>query len=102
MGDIMQKLKKSKELNKIEPLNNYIAVSLLEETTETNSKFVISDTAKEKPNHGTVVAVSSELKNCNINVGDIVYFPAYLVVETVIDSKKLAMVKYEDVACKIK
>lgn len=93
--------KKNNDLNKIEPLNNYVAVDLSEEKKKTVSKFVISDTAKEKPNHGKVIAISKSLKDCNLLVGDMVYFPAYLVVETTIEDKKFAMVKYEDIACKI-
>lgn len=96
----MQKLK-SKEKTLIEPLNTYLAVEIEPEKTQTKSGLSLPDTAKAKPNHGKVVAISEEIKNKNIKIGDIIYFPAYLFTETRIEGKDLAMIKYEDIACKI-
>ena len=69
---------------KIKPLADRIVVEPLEETEEMRGGLYIPDTAKEKPQQGTVVAVGpgrrtdkGELLKVEINTGDRVLYGKY-------------------------
>ena len=66
----------------IKPLADRVLVEPLEAETKTASGIIIPDTAKEKPQKGTVIAVgpgkytlSGELMPTQVKVGDLVVLP---------------------------
>ena len=68
----------------IKPLEDRIVVQALEAETTTASGIVIPDTAKEKPQEGTVLAVGPGRVDDNgnrvpvdVNVGDVVLYSKY-------------------------
>ena len=65
----------------LKPLGNRVLLELVEEETTTPSGIVLPDSAKEKPQFATVVAVgagklldSGERSTIEVNVGDKVLF----------------------------
>ena len=69
---------------KIKPLEDRIVVQALEAETTTASGIVIPDTAKEKPQEGTVLAVGPGRVDDNgnrvpldVSVGDVVLYSKY-------------------------
>ena len=69
---------------KIQPLEDKILVQANEAETTTASGIVIPDTAKEKPQEGTVLAVGPGRVDDNgnrvpldVNVGDVVIYSKY-------------------------
>ena len=69
---------------KIRPLHDRILVQRLEEEETTSGGIIIPDTAKEKPQEGTVVAVgpgrvTDDGKNVpmELKVGDVVIYSKY-------------------------
>jgi chaperonin GroES len=68
---------------KIQPLEDRIVISVLESEQTTASGIVIPDTAKEKPQEGTVIAVGpgrfedGQRLPLDISVGDTVIFSKY-------------------------
>jgi chaperonin GroES len=67
----------------IKPLEDRIVVSVSEAETTTASGLVIPDTAKEKPQEGTVLAVGpgrfedGQRVPLDVSVGDVVLFSKY-------------------------
>jgi chaperonin GroES len=68
----------------IKPLEDRIVVQALEAETTTASGIVIPDTAKEKPQEGTVLAVGpgriddkGNRVPLDVNVGDVVLYSKY-------------------------
>ena len=59
--------------------NNRIIIEPAPAETKTAAGIIIPDTAKEKPQKGTVVAVGDDLKDENptLKVGDVVIFGKY-------------------------
>jgi len=89
---------------KIKPLADRIVVEPLEETEEMRGGLYIPDTAKEKPQQGTVVAVGpgrrtdqGELLKVEISTGDRVLYGKYSGTEVTVDGKDYLIVKESDV-----
>jgi len=64
----------------IKPLGDRVVVKVLEMEERTESGIVLPDTAKEKPQHGEVVAVGptvAEKAGFEIKVGDRVIYSKY-------------------------
>ena len=90
--------------SKIKPLADRIVVEPLEETEEMRGGLYIPDTAKEKPQQGTVVAVGpgrrtdkGELLKVEINTGDRVLYGKYSGTEVTVDGNDYLIVKESDV-----
>ena len=90
--------------SKIKPLADRIVVEPLEETEEMRGGLYIPDTAKEKPQQGTVVAVGpgrrtdkGELVKVEISVGDRVLYGKYSGTEVSVDGNDYLIVKESDV-----
>ncbi len=89
----------------LKPLEDRIVVQANEAETTTASGLVIPDTAKEKPQQGTVLAVgpgkrsdtTGELITLDINVGDTVVYSKYGGTEITIDGKDLLILSSRDV-----
>ncbi len=90
--------------SKIKPLADRIVVEPLEETEEMRGGLYIPDTAKEKPQQGTVVAVGpgrrsdkGDLIEVEISVGDRVLYGKYSGTEVSVDGNDYLIVKESDV-----
>ena len=89
----------------LQPLDDRIVVQPNEAETQTASGLVIPDTAKEKPQQGTVLAVgpgkraeaSGELIPLGINVGDVVLYSKYGRTEVAVDGDDLLVLSGRDV-----
>lgn len=83
---------------KFKPLGKRVLVERVEEQTTTSSGIIIPDNAKEKPLHGTVVAVSDEIKEKKeVAVNDVVIFAKYSGSEITIDDKTYLVMNIDDV-----
>jgi chaperonin GroES len=87
----------------LKPLGDRVVVEPLEEETMTPSGIVLPETAKEKPQRGTVVAVGPGARDddgkriaMDVSVGNIVLFAKYAGTEFKVDSKKLLILKESD------
>lgn len=88
----------------LKPLGNRVLLELVEEETTTPSGIVLPDSAKEKPNFATVVAVgegklldNGERLPLEVNVGDKVVFEKYAGTELKVDNKEYLVVKDTDI-----
>ena len=70
-----------------------------EAETKTASGIFIPDTAKEKPQQGTVVAAGPGKKDeaMEVKVGDVVLYGKYAGTEVTVDEKKYLIVKQSDI-----
>ena len=90
---------------KLKPLDDRIVVKANEAEERTASGLVIPDTAKEKPQQGTVLAVgpgrrseqSGELIPLDVKVGDTVVYSKYGGTEITIDGQDLLILTGRDV-----
>ena len=90
---------------KLKPLDDRIVVKPNEAETQTASGLVIPDTAKEKPQQGTVIAVgpgkraesSGELIPVGIAEGQTVLYSKYGGTEITVDGDELLVLNARDV-----
>ena len=90
---------------KLKPLDDRIVVKPNEAETQTASGLVIPDTAKEKPQQGTVLAVgpgkraesSGELIPVGIEEGQTVLYSKYGGTEITVDGDELLVLNGRDV-----
>ncbi len=87
----------------LKPLGDRVVVEPTEQEEMTASGIVLPETAKEKPQRGTVLAVgpggrddSGKRVALDVNAGDIVLFAKYAGTEFKIDGKKLLILKESD------
>jgi chaperonin GroES len=89
----------------LKPLDDRIVVKPNEAETQTASGLVIPDTAKEKPQQGTVLAVgpgrrsdtTGDVIPLGINVGDTVLYSKYGGTEVAVDGDDLLVLNARDV-----
>lgn len=88
----------------IKPLGDRIAIKVVERQEKTQSGIFLPDTAKEKPQEGTVVAVGAGKVYDNgqrvapeVKVGDLVMFAKYSGTEVKFDSESLLIVSERDI-----
>jgi chaperonin GroES len=87
---------------KIEPLGARVLIRPQEKETETASGIILPETAKEKPQQGTIEAVGDEEEMVSgLAVGDRVLFPKYTGTEIEIDSVKYLIMEEGDVLARI-
>jgi len=89
---------------KIKPLADRVVVEPLEETEEMRGGLYIPDTAKEKPQQGTVVAAGpgrrsdqGELIAIEIKKGDRILYGKYSGTEVTVDGNEYLIVRESDV-----
>lgn len=86
----------------MEALNNNVIIKAIDSSAGKKSKFIIPDTAKQKPTKGEVVAVSDSIKEKGkLSKGDIVYYPLYLGVDIELEGKLYTVLSYEDILVKV-
>jgi chaperonin GroES len=94
---------------KLQPLEDRIVVRPAEAEETTASGLVIPDTAKEKPQQGSVLAVgpgrraeqSGEIIPLDLKVGDTVVYSKYGGTEITIDGEDLLILTSRDVLAKV-
>ena len=93
----------SKKLN-LKPLGDRLVVEPVEKEERTASGIILPETAKEKPQEGTVLAAGPGRTDddgkripMDVKVGDMVLYAKYAGTEVKIDDKKLLILKESDV-----
>ncbi len=83
----------------IKPLADRVVIEPKEAETKTASGIYIPDTAKEKPQQGTIVAAGPGRKDepMEVKVGDTVLYGKYAGTEVTVDDKKYLIVKQSDI-----
>lgn len=83
----------------IKPLADRVVIEPKEAQTKTASGLYIPDTAKEKPQQGTIVAAGPGKKDepMEVKVGDEVLYGKYAGTEVSVDDKKYLIVKQSDI-----
>lgn len=83
----------------IKPLADRVVVEPKEAETKTASGLYIPDTAKEKPQQGTVIAVGPGTKDIEmeVKVGDVVLYGKYAGTEVSFEDKKYLIMKQSDI-----
>ena len=83
----------------IRPLADRVLVEPKEAETKTASGLYIPDTAKEKPQQGTVLATGPGKKDepMEVKEGDVVLYGKYAGTEVVVDDKKYLIMKQLDI-----
>ena len=83
----------------IKPLADRVLIEPKEAETKTASGIFIPDTAKEKPQQGTVIAAGPGKKDepMEVKVGDTVLYGKYSGTEVTVDDKKLLIVRQSDI-----
>ena len=83
----------------IKPLADRVVIEPKEAETKTASGIYIPDTAKEKPQQGTVVAAGPGQKDepMEVKVGDVVLYGKYAGTEVTVEDKKYLIVKQSDI-----
>jgi chaperonin GroES len=84
---------------KIKPLEDRVLIEPMEAEERTASGLIIPDSAKEKPQKGTVVAVGSGTKDIQmqVKVGDIVLYGKYAGTELSSDGKEYLIMRQSDI-----
>jgi len=93
----------SKKLN-IRPLSDRLVVEPKEQAGQTASGIILPETAKEKPQEGTILAAGPGRTDkagkriaMDVRTGDVVLFPRYGGTEIKIDDRKLLILKESDI-----
>jgi len=88
----------------LRPLHDRLLVKRLEEKEQVQGGIIIPDTAKEKPQQATVLAVGpgritddGKLQPLDIKAGDTVVFGKYAGTEVKIDGEDLLIIREDDV-----
>ena len=84
---------------KIKPLADRVVVEPKEAEEKTASGIIIPDSAKEKPQKGSIVAVGPGTKDekMEVKVGDTVLYGKYAGTEISIDGKDYLIMKQSDI-----
>jgi len=83
----------------IKPLSDRVLVEPKEAEEKTASGIIIPDTAKEKPQKGTVIAVGTGTKDeeMQLKKGDVVLYGKYAGTELTVDGKDYLMMRQSDI-----
>lgn len=83
----------------IKPLADRVVILPKEAETKTASGLYIPDTAKEKPQQGTVVAVGAGKKDepMEVKAGDVVLYGKYAGTEVSVEGKDYIIMKQSDI-----
>lgn len=84
---------------KIQPLSDRVLIEPQAAETKTASGIIIPDSAKEKPQRGTVVAVGNGKKDhdMTVKVGDTVLYGKYSGTELKLEGQDFLMMREDDI-----
>jgi chaperonin GroES len=91
----------------IEPLADRVVVKPAEAEAQRPSGIYVAETAKEKPQKGTILAVGpgkwedGQLEPMNVKVGDTVLFAKYAGTEIRLDDEDVLILSQKDILAKI-
>ncbi len=92
----------SKKIN-IEPLGARVLVLPLEGESQSPGGVLLPETAKEKPQQGTIEAIGDpDEMETDLKVGDRVLFPKYTGTEIKFEGKTYLLMNEDDVLARIK
>ena len=87
----------------LKPLGDRVVVEPIEQDETTAGGIILPETAKEKPQRGTVVATGPGARDdqgkriaLDVNQGDVVLFAKYAGTEFKVEGKKLLILKESD------
>jgi chaperonin GroES len=90
------------------PLTDHIVLESVEEEEMTVSGLVIPDSAKEKPQHGNVVAVgpgkmndAGVVETVDLDAGDRVLYQKYTGQEITVENNDYIIIRFQDVLAKL-
>ena len=90
------------------PLTDHIVLQSIEEEEMTASGLVIPDSAKEKPQHGNVVAVgpgkmneAGTIETIDLGEGDRVLYQKYTGQEINVENEDYIIIRFQDVLAKL-
>ena len=93
---------------KLNPLDDRVVVEPLSAEETTAGGIVLPDSAKEKPQRGTILAVgpgrlldSGERSTLSVKVGDQVLFGKYGGTEIEVDGKEIKILRESDILAKV-
>lgn len=86
-------------MSQLTPLAGYVVVKRLEEATQAPAGIILTESAKEKPQKGTVVAVGAgkDGKSAQVKVGQTVLFKKYGPTEVELDGAELLLLEEDDI-----
>ncbi len=86
-------------MSKLKPLAGYVVVKREVEASQTSSGIFLTDSAKEKPQRGEVMAVGTgkEGKSTQVQVGQKVLFKKYGPTEVEMDGQEMLLLEEEDI-----
>lgn len=97
-----------KESARLEPLNDRVVVTPVQQEQVLDSGLVIPDTAKEKPQQGEVVAVgpgrrddTGERVPLDIEIGDRILYKKYTGQDIKIDRQDLIVLQESEILAKV-
>ena len=100
---------KARPATKVQPLADRVVVRANEREEMTLSGIVLPDTAKEKPQEGTIIAAGPGRLDDNgkrvaleVKTGDVVLYARYAGTEVKIDGEELLILKESDVLAVLK
>jgi chaperonin GroES len=101
-------MKDMSKKSKIRPLDDRVVVEPIEAEEVTSGGIVLPDTAKEKPQRGTVVAVgpgklldSGQRGELSVSVGDEVIYGKYGGTDIEINGEEVKILRESDVLAKV-
>mgnify|MGYP001252845597 CR=1 FL=1 len=91
-------MKKMSTIN-IKPLADRVVIEPAQAETKTSSGIIIPDTAKEKPQRGTIVAAGPGKKDepVTVKVGDSVLYGKYAGTEITVDGQEYLIMREADI-----
>ena len=88
----------------LKPLHDRIVVEAAAKEEKTAGGIILPDSAQEKPQRGTVLAVgpgkrldSGQLAAIDVNVGDVVLYGKYSGTEVSVDGKDYVILRADDI-----
>ena len=93
---------------KVVPLTDHIVLKPVEQEEVTASGIVIPDSAKEKPQHGNVIAVgpgkmneAGVVETIDLSAEDRVLYQKYTGQEITVDKEDYIVIRFQDVLAKL-
>jgi chaperonin GroES len=90
-------------------MTDHIVLQAVEQEEVTSSGLVIPDSAKERPQHGNVIAVGpgktsdsgEKITMDDLKAGDRVLYQKYTGQEVTVDSEEYIVIRFQDVLAKL-
>ena len=89
-------------MKELQPVNQQVVLDISDDSKDqkTASGIIIPDTAKEKPMHAKVIAISN-IDNAEVSAGDIVIYKKFGGTEVEFEGRKYLILPYADILAKI-